>query len=81
MTHKGWRNRETWSLFVDADRDPRLHAARTRLLDGLDRPVTGDDVRAFVLAEMADAAAAVELDQIAAEWERERRFRKGLLGD
>lgn len=93
MTYRGWSNFETWSVHYWADRDPRLHAAKLEVLDGIGRPVTGADVRRFFEDEMgattpdlggsgpeAGPGHAVGFAEIAAAWERDRQFRRGLLG-
>jgi hypothetical protein len=81
MTEHGWTNADTWHLQERVQTEERLHAARQAMLDALGQAVTADDVRRFFVEEMAgDPEAPVDFAQLAAEWERERRFRRDLLG-
>lgn len=90
--YKGWSNYETWNVHLWAEKDETYHHARLALLDKLDSPVTAGEVRAFfddvmhattpdfAKAEtVGEGRTAINFEEIAEAWERDRQFRRGLL--
>ena len=46
--YNGWTNYATWNVGLWVDNEYELYKSRCAMLESLDRPVTGDDVREFV---------------------------------
>ena len=90
MTYRGWSNLETWRVNARVHTDEQIHVARMAMLDSLAGTVTARDERRFYLETIQDRAsrsagideeaAAIDFEQLAAEWEHIRSFRRGLLG-